>query len=52
MVLQNWFNWVLSCIVTSYNWLLSVNVFGVPLIYILVGIFVMGVVIRAIPFRA
>ena len=48
----NWFNWCLSVIVTCVNWLKSTTLLNVPLLYLLLGIFVMGVVIRAILFRA
>lgn len=52
MTFSSWVNWCLSVIVTAVNWLKSVTVFNVELLYLLLAIFVMGVVIRAILFRA
>ena len=52
MTFNDWLNWSLSVIVTGVNWLLTCTLLGVPILYLLIGIFVMGVVIRAIPFRA
>lgn len=52
MIFNDWLNWSLSVIVTGVNWLRTCTLLGVPILYLLIGIFVMGVVIRAIPFRA
>lgn len=52
MTFSNWISWVLSVIVTAVNWLKSATLLNVPLLYLLLGIFVMGVVIRAVLFRA
>lgn len=52
MSFSSWVNWLLSVIVTSVNWLKSAILLNVPLLYLLLAIFVMGVVIRAILFRA
>lgn len=52
MTFSQWINWCLSVIVSSVNWLKSSTLLNVPLLYILLAIFVMGVVIRAILFRA
>lgn len=52
MTFSSWINWCLSVIVTSVHWLKSATLLNVPLLYLLLGIFVMGVVIRAILFRA
>ena len=52
MTFTNWVNWLLSVIVTAVNWLKSATLLNVPLLYLLLGIFVMGVVIRAVLFRA
>lgn len=48
----SWVSWLLSVIVTGVNWLQSATLLNVPLLYLLLGIVVMGVVIRAILFRA
>lgn len=52
MTVSSWLSWSLSVIVTCVNWLKSATLFNVPLLYLLLGIVVMGVVIRAILFRA
>lgn len=52
MCFNDWFSWFLSIIVTSIHWLVNIEIFSVPVLYILLAIFIMGVVIRAIPFRA
>lgn len=52
MTFSNWISWALSVIVTAVNWLKSATLFNVPLLYLLLAIFVMGVVIRAVLFRA
>ena len=52
MSFTDWINFLLSCGVTALNWLRTTLIFGVPILYLLIGIFVMGVVIRAIPFRS
>ena len=51
MTFSSWINWCLSVIVTAVNWLKSATILNVPLLYLLLGIFVMGVVIRAILFK-
>lgn len=52
MSLNDWAQWFASIIVTSVHWLVTISIFGVPVLYILLAIIIMGVVIRAIPFRA
>lgn len=52
MNLSEWINFVLSCGVTAFNWLRTTFVLGVPILYLLIGIFIMGVVLSAIPFRS
>lgn len=52
MSLNDWALWFASITWTSVDWLGKISVFGVPVLYILLAIIVMGVVIRAIPFRA
>ena len=52
MSLNDWAMWGASLILTSVHWLVNISVFGVPVLYILLAIIIMGVVIRAIPFRA
>lgn len=52
MSFSHWFSWCLSVIVSAVDWLTKITLLNVPVLYILLAIFVMGVVIRAIPFRA
>lgn len=52
MSLSHWFTWCTSVIVSGVDWLTKITLFNVPFLYILLAIFIMGVVIRAIPFRA
>lgn len=52
MSFTDWINFLLSCGVTALSWLRTTLILGVPILYLLIGIFVMGVVIRAIPFRS
>lgn len=52
MSLSNWLFWCSSVIVSAVDWLTSITLFNVPVLYILLAIVIMGVVIRAIPFRA
>lgn len=52
MSFNDWVSWFLSIILTSISWLVNIEIFSVPVLYILLAIFIMGVVIRAIPFRA
>lgn len=49
---SNWLTWCFSVIVSAVDWLTKITLFNVPVLYILLAVFVMGVVIRAIPFRA
>lgn len=52
MSFSHWLSWCTSVIVSAVEWMQSIRIFNVPVLYILLAIFVMGVVIRAIPFRA
>lgn len=52
MSMSHWMTWCSSVIVSAVDWLTMITLFNVPVLYILLAIFVMGVVIRAIPFRA
>lgn len=52
MSVNDWLSWALSVIVTGVDWLRTCTIMSVPILYWLIGVFVMGVVIRAIPFRA
>lgn len=52
MSISHWLTWCSSVIVSAVDWLAKITLFNVPVLYILLAIVVMGVVIRAIPFRA
>lgn len=52
MSMSHWMIWCSSVIVSSVDWLTKITLFNVPVLYILLAIIIMGVVIRAIPFRA
>lgn len=52
MSMSHWMTWCSSVIVSAVDWLIKITLFNVPVLYILLAIIVMGVVIRAIPFRA
>ena len=52
MEFSDWMEFVLSCGVTAVNWLRYTEIQGISILYILLGLFVMGVVISAIPFRS
>ena len=52
MSFSHWLTWCTSVIVSGVEWMQSIKILGVPVLYILLAIFIMGVVIRAIPFRA
>lgn len=52
MSMSHWMTWCSSVIVSAVDWLTTITLFNVPVLYILLAIFIMGVVIRAIPFRA
>lgn len=52
MIFSQWLAWCTSVIVSGVDWMTSVTILNVPVLYILLAIIIMGVVIRAIPFRA
>ncbi len=52
MTFADWTTWCLSVLTNGISWLKSAVLLGVPVLYILIAIVVMGVVIRAIIFRA
>lgn len=52
MTFADWMTWCLSVMTNGISWLKSAVLLGVPVLYILIAVVVMGVVIRAIIFRA
>lgn len=51
MTISSWLDFLLSVILTAANWLRSTTLLSVPLLYIMIAIFIMGVIIRAIIYR-
>ena len=52
MSFSHWLSWCTAVIVSAVDWMQSITILNVPVLFILLGIIIMGVVIRAIPFRA
>lgn len=52
MTFSQWLSWCTSVIVSGVEWMQSIRILNIPVLYILLAIITMGVVIRAIPFRA
>ena len=52
MTFSQWLSWCTSVIVSGVEWMQSIKILNVPVLYILLAVIIMGVVIRAIPFRA
>lgn len=52
MTFAQWLSWCTSVIVSGVEWMQSIRILNIPVLYILLAIIIMGVVIRAIPFRA
>lgn len=52
VTVSSWLNWFLSLIVTAVDWLGTIDVLGISVLYFLIAIFIMGVVIRAVLYRA
>lgn len=51
MTVSQWLNWILSVIVTAVQWLKSITLFNVPVLYIIIAIPIIGTVIGAILYR-
>lgn len=51
MSFSHWLSWCTSVIVSGVEWMQSIKILNVPVLYVLLAIIIMGVVIRAIPFR-
>lgn len=50
--MNEWLAWFISLIRTSVDWLSQMTIFDVPVIAILAAIFVMGVIFRALLYKA
>lgn len=52
MNVNRWINFLLSVILSAVDWLQSTTLLSIPLLYILLAISIMGVIIRALIYRA
>lgn len=50
--MQSWVAWFVSLITTAVNWMTQMTIFDVPLIGIIAAVFVMGVMIDALLYKA
>lgn len=50
--MNDWLAWFISLIRTSVNWMSQMYIFDVPVIAIIAAIFVMGVIIDALLYKA
>lgn len=52
MLMVDWFNWFVALGSTAIDWLATMEIFGVPVIVFIISIFVMGVLLDAILYKA
>ena len=50
--MNDWLAWFISLIRTSVNWMAQMYIFDVPLIAFIVAVFLMGVTLRALVYKA
>lgn len=50
--MNDWLAWFISLIRTAINWMSQIYIFDVSVIAILVAIFIMGVTLRALLYKA
>lgn len=50
--MNEWLAWLISLIQISVSWLSQMKLFDVPVMAILVSIFIMGVIFRALLYKA
>lgn len=50
--MSDWLSWFISLISVSVDWLSSVSIFGVSVLSFLVSLVIMGVVLRALLYKA
>lgn len=50
--MQDWLNWFISLVSTSVDWLSQMQIFGVSVLSFLIGLVIMGVVLRALLYKA
>ena len=51
-LMNDWLAWIISLIRTAINWMSQMYIFDVPVISIIVGIFVLGVLLDALLYKA
>lgn len=52
MDFAGWTNYFLSAISSAVQWMISIQIMGVPVLYALLAILIIGVVLRAVLFKA
>ena len=50
--MQDWVNWLVALCQTCVQWLSSMTVLGAPVHGIIVGVFVIGLIIRSVMYRS
>lgn len=50
--MNEWLSWFISLIRTAVNWMAQMYIFDVPLIAFIVAVFLMGVTLRALVYKA
>lgn len=50
--MQDWVNWLVALCQTCVQWLSSMTVLGAPVLGIIVGVFVIGLIIRSVMYRS
>ena len=50
--MQDWVNWLVGLCQTCVQWLSSMTVLGAPVLGIIVGVFVIGLIIRSVMYRS
>lgn len=50
--MQDWINWIVALCQTSVQWLASMQILGAPVLGIIAGVFIIGLIIRAVMYRS
>ena len=50
--MQDWVNWLVALCQTCVQWLSSMTVLGAPVLGIIVGVFVIGLISRSVMYRS
>ena len=50
--MQDWVNWLVALCQTCVQWLSSMTVLGAPVLGIIVGVFVIGLIIRSVMYSS